>query len=97
MNELVIKGTQNFLGKEIPIIEGGFGKDKKVVLAKTIAEIHESRLDKINNLINEHIDEFEDGIDIMDLKVNPGKVYNFEKLGFTNMQVAKAKNIYLLS
>ena len=55
---IVIKGTQEFLGKELPIIEGGFGEGQKVILAKTIAEIHENRFDKINELINNHIDEF---------------------------------------
>ena len=40
MNGLKIRGVQNFLGNEIPVIEGGFGEGQKVVLAKTIAEIH---------------------------------------------------------
>ena len=39
--EIEITGVQEFLGKEIPVIEGGFGEGEKVVLAKTIAEIHE--------------------------------------------------------
>ena len=39
-NELIVKATQEFLGKEIPIIESGFGEGQKVILAKTIAEIH---------------------------------------------------------
>lgn len=97
MKELQIKGTQNFLGFNIPIIEGGFGENQKVILAKTIAEIHEMRVDKVNDLIRSNIDEFEIGVDLLDLKVNPSKVYNFEELGFTKMQVSKAKNIYLLS
>ena len=97
MEELQVKGTQNFLGFNIPIIEGGFGENQKVILAKTIAEIHEMRVDKVNDLIRSNIDEFEIGVDLLDLKVNPSKVYNFEELGFTKMQVSKAKNIYLLS
>lgn len=61
-----VVGVQAFLGKEIPVIEGGFGEGEKVVLAKTIAEIHEVRLNDIQSLINENIDEFEEGIDILD-------------------------------
>ena len=97
MNRLKIRGVQNFLGNEIPVIEGGFGEGQKVVLAKTIAEIHGMRLDKVNDLIKSNIDEFEEGIDLLDLKVNLGKGYNFEELGFTKMQFTKSKNIYLLS
>ena len=50
-NKLIVKGKQEFLGKEIPIIEGGFGENKKVILAKTVAEIHETELKRINELI----------------------------------------------
>lgn len=96
-NKLQIKGTQEFLGINIPVIHGGFGEDQKVILAKTVSEIHEMRVDKVNDLIRNNIEEFEIGVDLLDLKVNPGEVYNFEELGFTKMQVAKAKNIYLLS
>ena len=68
MKELQIKGTQNFLGVNIPIIEGGFGENQKVILAKTVAEIHDVKLKCINELINKNIDEFELGVDILDLK-----------------------------
>ena len=57
--EIEITGVQEFLGKEIPVIEGGFGEGEKVVLAKTIAEIHEVDLKRINELINKNLDEFE--------------------------------------
>ena len=65
MKELKIKGTQNFLGFNIPIIEGGFGGNQKVILAKTVAEIHELTVKDINKLINNNIDEFEFGVDII--------------------------------
>ena len=57
MNELKNNGTQIFMGIEIPIIEGGFGENQKVILAKTISQIHGQPLKKINQLINENIDE----------------------------------------
>ena len=97
MKKLEIKGTMNFSGFEIPNIYGGFGEGQKVVLAKTVAEIHEVRLNDIQTLINENLDEFEFGIDLIDLKVTDTNGYNFEELGFTKMQIAKSKNIYLLS
>lgn len=97
MNNLTVKGTQEFLGKEIPVIEGGFGEGQKTILAKTVAEIHGVRNNDIQDLINKNIEEFEIGIDVIDLKVTDIIGYNFEELGFTKMQIAKAKNIYLLS
>lgn len=30
MNELQVKGTQSFMGKEIPVVEGGFGEGQKL-------------------------------------------------------------------
>ena len=91
---IVIKGTQEFLGKELPIIEGGFGEGQKVILAKTIAEIHENRFDKINELINNHIDEFEVGIDLLDLCDE--KFLNLAK-GLGLISNNRQKHCYLLS
>jgi len=98
MKELIIKGIQEFMGKEIPVIEGGFGERQKVMLAKTIAEIHKTKVDKVNELINNHLDEFEFGVDILNLKGNK----NFETLAkgneiYTQNALNKAKYIYLLS
>lgn len=98
MNGLQVIGTQEFMGKEIPVIAGGFGEDCKVILAKTIAEIHGVELKEINRIINNNIDEFEEGIDILDLKGNK----NFEVIanhhGIMNQNaVNRSSNIYLLS
>ena len=97
MNELKNNGTQIFLGIEIPIIEGGFGENQKVILAKTISEIHGQPLKKINQLINENIDEFEVGVDILDLKSGYLQSTEF-LLNFMNRQsISNSTNIYLLS
>ena len=95
--EIEITGVQEFLGKEIPVIEGGFGEGEKVVLAKTIAEIHEIELRAVNQLINENIDEFEEGIDILDLKNSIISTDSLLELGFTKQSIANSKNIYILS
>ena len=97
MNDLKIIGKQRFLGTDIPVIEGGFGENEKCMLAKTIADIHEIRLDKVNDLIKSNIDEFEVGIDILDMKnSNLGEVSLLE-VGFTKQSIANSSNIYLLS
>ncbi|MFQ6896446.1 MAG: ORF6N domain-containing protein [Turicibacter sp.] len=93
---LEVKGTQEFLGKEIPVIYGGFGSNQKVVLAKTIAEIHGMPVSEINRNINNNIKRFKDGVDIVDLK-QMGDAHTFSSLGFTKAQRGNANNIYLLS
>ena len=102
---LEVNGTQEFLGKEIPVIYGGFGTNQKVVLAKTIAEIHGMETKHVNELINRNIKRFKVGIGIMDL----GVVLNdteLKGLGFTQQALNSYKglrakgqggNIYLLS
>lgn len=95
MNELKVNGTQDFMGKEIPVIEGGFGEGQKAILVKTISEIHDTRLDKVNALINEHIDEFEIGIDLLDLMSNEKSLNLAKVLGFITNN--RQKNCYLLS
>ncbi len=93
---LEIKGTQEFMGREIPVIYGGFGSGQKVVLAKTIAEIHGMNVGNVNQRINENRNRFKNSVDIIDLKTDTSNVCVLG-LGFTKAQVGNAKNIYLLS
>ena len=95
--ELIVKGTQEFLGKEIPVIEGGFGEGQKVILAKTVAEIHDIKVKEINKLINSNIKEFKFGIDIIDLKTGDYEEPVLQKGLLTKAQWGNANNIYLLS
>ena len=95
--ELIVKGTQEFLGKEIPVIEGGFGEGQKVILAKTVAEIHGKSLGKVNELINNNIEEFNFGIDILDLKADSLKESVLKSGLITKSQWGNSNNIYLLS
>ena len=96
-NALVkVKGTQQFMGKEIPVVLGGFGENCKVMLAKTIAEIHKMNVGNINQRINENRHRFKDDVDIIDLKIG----YTSDvllNLGFNQSQINASKNIYLLS
>lgn len=104
MNNLVIRGKQEFLGMDIPVIEGGFGEGQKVILAKTVAEIHEVDLKRINELINKNIEEFEFGVDILDIKQTVVATDRSEDLvnmllqaGYSSQNIKVSKNIYLLS
>ena len=98
MNELTVKGKQEFMGIEIPVIYGGFGEGQKVMLVRDIAEIHGMKAGNINQRINDNRSRFKDNIDIMDLKTDTGAVSILKgSLGFTQAQIGNAKNIYLLS
>ena len=59
---LEIKGTQEFLGKQIPVVYGGFGINQKVVLAKTIAEIHGMEVKHVNEDINNYRNRLKMGL-----------------------------------
>ncbi|MBM7835758.1 ORF6N domain-containing protein [Clostridium sardiniense] len=97
-NEIQIKGNTNFMGIEVPNLEGGFGENQKVILAKTVAEVHNEELRRVNEIINRNRDEFEDGIDIIDLKNSIANCDSLlENLGYTKQKISNSKNIYLLS
>ena len=96
-NELKINGTQKFMGIDIPVIEGGFAEKQKVILAKTVAEIHNQPLKKINQLINDNIDEFEFGVDILDLKSGYLESTEFLEDIMSKQSIANSSYIYLLS
>lgn len=98
MMELQVTGVQEFLGKEIPVIEGGFGEGKRCVLVREISQIHTMKVGNVNLLINNNRNRFKDGVDIIDLKTDCYKQSVLKDiLGFTQAQIGNAKNIYLLS
>ena len=87
----------NNLGFNIPVIEGGFGENQKVMLAKTIAEIHGVTTPDINKLINRNITRLTQN-DLIDLKNSQSSNdQQLLELDFTNMQISKSNNIFLLS
>lgn len=93
--ELIVKGEIDINGISIKNIEGGFGDGLKCMSIPDIASVHNQPIKEINRRINENRTRFRDGIDIIDIKNCGG----FEplQLGMSQMQVSKAKNIYILS
>ena len=94
--DLEFKGVTSIQDKEVKIIEGAFGEGKKCILASDIAIQHETRLDKVNDLIRTNINRFNDS-DLIDLKSKPCEGLQLINIGFTQMQISKANNIFLLS
>lgn len=94
-NELKLNGTQKFMGIDIPVIEGGFGENCRVVTAKTIAEIHKVEVKRINELINNNMKRFKKNIDIIDLLSCEDFKVVVNDLGLKGSN--RTKNAYLLS
>ncbi|MDU5101118.1 MAG: ORF6N domain-containing protein [Clostridium butyricum] len=97
MKELKIIGKQNINGNEFTGIEGGFGEDKKAMLVKDIAKIHDREVKKINELINNNRERFKEGIDILDLKGTEFEVLLKYHEIYSQNALNRSNNIYLLS
>lgn len=93
MNNLVIRGTQTIEGKEVRVIEGGFGEGQKCMLASDIAEQHEVEQKYLNRLITKNLKRFSNN-DLINLCDENFKVLS-EHLGLITSNVQKY--CYLLS
>lgn len=54
MSELVFKGNQIFMGREIPVIYGGFGETQKCISDKTVAELHSTEIRWVRRRITDN-------------------------------------------
>ena len=97
-NELIkINDIKEVNGMKFHEIEGGFGENKKSILAKEIASIHNRKLFKVNELINNNRIRFKDNIDIVDLKGTEFAILLEDSGIYTQNSINASKNIYLLS
>lgn len=78
-------------------LEGGFGENTRCLTVWQVAIIHGMPTGDVNKLIKNNRDEFEDGIDIMDLKNKDDYKESLIELGLTKQQIANYSNIYILS
>lgn len=78
-------------------IEGGFGKDKRAMLAKEIAEIHGKTLDEINRAIGRNRKWFHDGKDVIDLKRTEIAAHLVSNGIYSQNGANRSSRIYLLS
>ena len=92
-----INGMTEVNGIKFHEIEGGFGKNKKSILAKEIAIIHGRKLKKVNELINNNRIRFKDNIDIIDLNKEEFAVFLKDRGIYTQNSINASNNIYLLS
>ena len=95
MKELMVKGKQEFMGIEIPVVEGGFGEGQRVISVKDVAEIHKTEAKELNRLINRNIARFGES-DLINLLSGSEPLRNFAKdngLLISN----RTQYVYLLS
>lgn len=97
MNDLKVIGKEHIGKIEFTGIEGGFGKNKKAMLVKDIAIIHNRPIKKVNELINRNRKRFRDGIDVIDLLNNKKFEVLLKDLEITQNSINRSSNIYLLS
>jgi len=90
-------------GREFTRLVGGFRKEKPVISDKQIAELLGYKKDtrEVRERVSKNIKHFETGLHIEDLKSEVSQSDNnlklLKSLGYTNMEIAKAKNIYIFS
>lgn len=83
------------MGKEIPVVSGGFGERCKVIAVKHIAKIHEVEVKHVNELINNNIKRFKENVDIIDLLSDEKFKVVINDLALKGSN--RTKNIYVLS
>ena len=97
-NEIKVIGKQEFMGREIQVLEGGFGENQRIITAKEIANIHNMRLADVNASINRLIEksrikEFVDFIDCLSETVSLRDFAKENGLIGSN----RTQNVYILS
>lgn len=98
MNDITITGTTEVSGITVPNIAGGFGADKKSMLAQHVAEIHAKPLFKVNEAINNNRKRFKDNVDVIDVKAHQDfAIHLVDSAIITKNAINAANNIYLLS
>ena len=97
MNQLSVGNIVRVGDMKFHSIEGGFGKDKKAMLVKEIAEIHGKEIKYINKQINANRKHFTDGKDILDLAGTEFAVHLMNSGIYTQNAINASTNIYVLS
>lgn len=94
--QLKVIGKEQIGHIEFTGIEGGFGDDKKAMLVKDIARIHNQPLKEINRRINDNRKRFKDRIDLIDFLSGSGPLRNFAiENGLIGSN--RTQHVYLLS
>lgn len=107
VNNIILNGNQTFMGKNIPVVEGGFGEGAKCISDRTVAEIHGITVSDVRKAVGRNIKRFKNGVDYIDLKAavqnndgskSPSRGDDLlTSMGYSKQQIIQAEHIYLLS
>lgn len=101
MNKIKVVGKQNFMGKEIKQLEGGFGENQRIISAKEVANIHDMRLKEVNKSINRLIEKnrIKENIDYINILswVNNLPMNLEQTFGVKQEYLSRTKSIFVLS
>lgn len=95
-NSIAVQGQMEFMGLEIPVVYGGFGRNQMCISDKTVAEIHGQPMKEVRKTINRNIKRFKECVDYIDLK-RGNLITTLEQLGYAKQSITQAEHIYLLS
>ena len=97
MNEIKVLGKQEFMGREIQVLEGGFGENQRIITAKEVANIHNTELREINQSLNRMLERgrLQENIDYIDLMQDEFSKSLAVTLGLVGSN--RTKNVYILS
>lgn len=110
-DEIIISGTQEFMGTQIPVVIGGFGDGRKCISDKTIAEIHGMNTFDVRRRITDNIKRFKEGTDFINLAKHMREMQTLKdersneidmpelllSIGYSKQSITQAENIYILS
>lgn len=111
-HKLQINGTQSFAGKEIPIVLGGFGANKRCISDKTIAKIHDMNTFDVRRRVTDNIKRFTENVDFIDMIQRMREAQTLKSsqrvsehdafelllnLGYSKQSISQAEHIYILS
>jgi phage antirepressor YoqD-like protein len=94
-------GNKEFMGIQIPVIEGGFGEGKRIVTVKTLSEIHNVETKEVTKSINRLIERkrLKENVDYIDVRSQVNSLpMDIESIfGVKNEYLTRTKNIFILS
>ncbi|CAK7039790.1 MAG: hypothetical protein PEPC_01695 [Peptostreptococcus russellii] len=101
MEALRVYGTKEFMGGVIPVVCGGFGRDKKCITDKAIGDIHGQETREIRRRVTANKKRFQEYCDYIDLKK---AIQDFQVLvqilsmiGYTQQMIRQSRQIFIFS
>ena len=100
-NEIKVIGKQEFMGREIQVLEGGFGENQRIITAKEVANIHNMELKEVNKSINRLIEKnrIKENIDYINIisQVNSLPMDLEQVFGVKPTYLSRTESIFILS